>query len=59
MEGLRQIIAAAAAGAGEGAAALRIAGVEVELQGYTVEVVFEPSDPAPATSIRVEFGRSA
>jgi hypothetical protein len=57
-EGLRRVIAAAAAGAGDGAEALRAAGVDVELQGYTVEVVVDPVDPAPATSIRVEFRRS-
>jgi len=57
-EGLRRVIAATAAGAGEGAEALRAAGLDVELQGYTVEVVVDSVDPTPATSIRVEFRRS-
>lgn len=57
-EGLRRIIAAVAVGAGEGAEALRTAGLDIELECYTVEVVLDPTDPAPATSVRVEFGRA-
>jgi len=55
-EGLRRIIAAVAAGAGEGVAALRSAGVGVELQGYTVEVMVDSTDPVPAASVRLVFG---
>jgi len=56
-EGLRQMIAAVAAGAGDGAEALRLAGVGIELQGYTVEVLVDSTDPIPAASVRVVFGR--
>jgi len=55
---IRRIIAAVAVGAGEGAEALRTAGLDIELECYTVEVVLDPTDPAPATSVRVEFGRA-
>jgi len=51
------MIAAVAAGAGDGAEALRLAGVGIELQGYTVEVLVDSTDPIPAASVRVVFGR--
>jgi hypothetical protein len=56
-EDVRRIIAEAAAGAGDGADALRKAGVPVELEGYTVEVVVDPGDALPATLVRLTFGR--
>jgi hypothetical protein len=58
-EGLRRIIAAVAAGAGEGAEALRSAGVGLTLEGYTVEVMVDSDDPIPAASVRLVFGTEA
>ena len=58
-ESLRRIIAAVATGAGEGAEALRAAGVGLELEGYTIEVVVDPADPLPAASVRLVFGTGA
>jgi hypothetical protein len=55
-EGLRAIISDVAAGAGESADALRRAGIEVELTGYTIEVVVDPSDPAPAATVTLTLG---
>jgi len=56
-EDVRRIIAQVAAGAGDGADALRRAGVPVELEGYTVELVVDPCDSAPAASVRLTFRR--
>ena len=53
-EDVRRMIAEAAAGAGDGADALRRSGIPVELEGYTVEVLFD-SVEAPAASVRVTF----
>jgi hypothetical protein len=55
-EVLRRIIAAVAVGAGEGVEALRSAGVGVELEDYTVEVMVDSTDPVPAASVRLVFG---
>lgn len=51
------MIAEAAAGAGDGADALRRSGIPVELEGYTVEVLLDPTDTVPAASVRVTFVR--
>lgn len=59
MEGLRGIIAAVAAGAGDGAQALRSSGVGIELQGYTVQVTIDSTDPVPAASVRLTFGSTS
>lgn len=53
---LRTIIRQVAAGAGDGADALRRAGIELRLEGYSVEVVIDPEEPAPSGSVRVAFG---
>ena len=52
---VRRMIAEAAAGAGDGADALRRSGIPVVLEGYTVEVMVDPTDTAPAASVRVTF----
>lgn len=49
------MIAEAAAGAGDGADALRRSGIPVELEGYTVEVLVDSTDMVPAASVRVTF----
>lgn len=54
-EAMGKIITEIAAGAGNGADALRRAGIPVELEGYTVEVVVDPSEPTPAASVRLAF----
>lgn len=56
-EEMRRIIAGIAAGAGDGAGALRQAGIPVELEGFIVEAMVEPGDSAPATSVRLVFCR--
>jgi hypothetical protein len=53
-EDVRRLIAETAAGAGDGADALRRSGSPVVLEGYTVEVLFD-SVEAPAASVRVTF----
>ena len=50
------MIAEAAAGAGDGADALRRSGIPVVLEGYTVEVLVDVTDAMPAASVRVTFG---
>jgi len=52
------MIAEAAAGAGEGADALRRSGIPVVLEGYTVEVLVD-ADDLPAASVRVTFRPAA
>jgi hypothetical protein len=52
---VRRMIAEAAAGAGDGADALRRAGVPVVLEVYTVEVLVDAVDAAPAASVKVSF----
>jgi hypothetical protein len=49
------MISGIAAGAGDGAGALRRAGIPVELEGFIVEAVVEPGDASPATSVRLVF----
>lgn len=49
------MIAEAAAGAGDGADALRRSGIPVVLKGYTVEVLVDSTDTIPAASVRVTF----
>jgi hypothetical protein len=56
---LRSIITDVATGAGESADALRRSGIAVELQGYTIEVVVDPGDPAPAATVTLTFGSPA
>jgi hypothetical protein len=53
---VRRMIAEAAAGAGDGADALRRQGIPVVLEGFTVEVLVDTADAAPAASVRVTFG---
>jgi hypothetical protein len=52
-ETLRELIAGVAAGAAEGAAALRRSGVAVELDVYSVEAHIDGL--APTASVRVDF----
>jgi hypothetical protein len=52
---VRRMISGIAAGAGDGAGALRRAGIPVELEGFIVEAVVEPGDASPATSVRLVF----
>jgi hypothetical protein len=40
----------------KGVEALRSAGVGVELEDYTVEVMVDSTDPVPAASVRLVFG---
>lgn len=54
-EDVRRMIAEAAAGAGDGADALRRSGIPVVLEGYTVEVLVDSTDMLPAASVRVTF----
>lgn len=49
------MIAEAAAGAGDGADALRRSGIPVVLEGYTVELLVDAIDSVPAASVRVTF----
>jgi len=49
------MIAEAAAGAGDGADALRRSGIPVVLEGYTVELLVDATDSIPAASVRVTF----
>ena len=54
MEGtLRELIAGVAAGAAEGAEALRHRGIPLELDAYSVETRIDRDEPV--TSIRVDF----
>ena len=54
MEGtLRELIAGVAAGAAEGAEAMRPRGIPVELDAYSVETRIDRDEPV--TSIRVDF----
>jgi hypothetical protein len=57
-EAMGRMIAEIAAGAGDGAHALRRAGIPVELEGYTVEVVVDPDEANPFTSVRLAFCRA-
>ena len=52
---LRALIAGIAAGAAEGAEALRERGVAVELDVYSVEARIDAAAPVPTASIRVDF----
>lgn len=55
-EELRAVIADVATGAGQSADALRRAGIDVELLGYTIEVIVDPADTAPAATLTLTFG---
>ena len=52
-ETLRSLIAGVAAGAAEGAEALRSRGIALELDGYSVEARIDAV--APTASVRVDF----
>ncbi|HEX5630473.1 MAG TPA: hypothetical protein VFY15_02310, partial [Acidimicrobiia bacterium] len=52
-ETLRTLIAGVAAGAAEGAEALRSRGIAVELDAYSVEAKLDSA--APVASVRVDF----
>jgi hypothetical protein len=52
-ETLRELIAGVAAGAAEGAEALRRRGIPLELDAYSVETRIDRDEPV--TSIRVDF----
>lgn len=52
-ETLRALIAGVAAGAAEGAEALRNCGIPVELDSYSVEARLDAA--APMASVRVDF----
>jgi hypothetical protein len=54
-EDVRAIIAGVAAAAGEGADALRKAGIGVELRDFRVEVQLEPGEP-PSMALTLSLG---
>ncbi len=59
-ERLRTLIAEIAAGAAEGAAAMRRSGIELELDAYSVEARIDGTAATPpVASIRVDFVATA
>ncbi len=54
-ESLRTLIAGIAAGAAEGAEALRRSGIDLELDAYSVEARLDGAAAAPVASVRLDF----
>lgn len=57
VDDIRELIAGVASAAGEGAGALRRAGIEVGLEDFRVEVHVEPGDTVPEVAVTVVLAR--